>query len=101
MDSLKGSVVGVVGAGTMGSGIAQVVASAGHRLVVYDAVPGAAQRAVSTVGDRLEDYPLGPIEWGERWGFSIIYGVLTQMQAAYGDSRYRPGPLLRRMAMRK
>ncbi|MCB0358541.1 MAG: 3-hydroxybutyryl-CoA dehydrogenase [Bdellovibrionales bacterium] len=31
-----GSVVGVVGAGTMGSGIAQVAAQAGHQVVVFD-----------------------------------------------------------------
>jgi 3-hydroxybutyryl-CoA dehydrogenase len=38
-------VVGVVGAGAMGSGIAQVAASAGHRVVLADAVPGAVGRA--------------------------------------------------------
>ncbi|MDQ6633783.1 MAG: 3-hydroxyacyl-CoA dehydrogenase NAD-binding domain-containing protein, partial [Gemmatimonadota bacterium] len=38
-------VVGVVGAGAMGSGIAQVAASAGHRVVLGDAVPGAVERA--------------------------------------------------------
>jgi 3-hydroxybutyryl-CoA dehydrogenase len=38
-------VVGVVGAGTMGSGIAQVAAAAGHRVVLADAAPGAARSA--------------------------------------------------------
>jgi len=32
--------VGVVGAGTMGAGIAQVAAVAGRRVLVADAVPG-------------------------------------------------------------
>ncbi|WP_460437099.1 3-hydroxyacyl-CoA dehydrogenase NAD-binding domain-containing protein, partial [Angustibacter speluncae] len=33
--------VGVVGAGTMGAGIAEVAARAGHRVLVLDAAPGA------------------------------------------------------------
>ena len=38
--------IAVIGAGTMGAGIAQVAAVAGHPVLVYDAVPGAAERAV-------------------------------------------------------
>jgi 3-hydroxybutyryl-CoA dehydrogenase len=38
-------VVGVVGAGAMGSGIAQVAASAGHRVVLADMARGAVERA--------------------------------------------------------
>ncbi len=36
----------VVGAGQMGGGIAQVVASSGRRVSLHDAVPGAAERAL-------------------------------------------------------
>ena len=39
--------IGVVGAGTMGAGIAQVAAVAGRRVLIADAVPGAAERAVA------------------------------------------------------
>ena len=39
--------VAVVGAGTMGAGIAQVAAVAGHPVIVYDAAEGAAARAVA------------------------------------------------------
>jgi 3-hydroxyacyl-CoA dehydrogenase len=45
--------VGVVGAGTMGAGIAQVVATAGHRTLLLDAREGAAAAAVAGVEDRL------------------------------------------------
>ena len=45
--------VAVVGAGTMGAGIAQVAAVAGHPVAVYDAVEGAAERAVAAIRDRV------------------------------------------------
>jgi 3-hydroxybutyryl-CoA dehydrogenase len=45
--------VGVVGAGAMGSGIAQVAAAAGHRVVIGDANPGAVERARATVANAL------------------------------------------------
>ena len=41
------SLVGVIGAGTMGAGIAQLAVQAGHPVAVYDAVDGAAARAVA------------------------------------------------------
>jgi 3-hydroxybutyryl-CoA dehydrogenase len=50
------STVGVVGAGAMGSGIAQVAAQAGHRVILADAQPGATARArasLTTTLDRL------------------------------------------------
>jgi 3-hydroxybutyryl-CoA dehydrogenase len=46
--------VGVVGAGTMGAGIAQVAAVAGRRVLVYDALDGAAGRAVGRVRDQVK-----------------------------------------------
>jgi 3-hydroxybutyryl-CoA dehydrogenase len=41
--------IGVVGAGAMGSGIAQVAAAAGHRVILGDAFDGAARRARASV----------------------------------------------------
>jgi 3-hydroxybutyryl-CoA dehydrogenase len=38
------SAVAVIGSGAMGSGIAQVAAQAGHRVLLYDAIEGAAER---------------------------------------------------------
>jgi 3-hydroxybutyryl-CoA dehydrogenase len=46
--------IGVVGAGTMGAGIAQVAAVAGRRVLIADTVPGAAERAVTGIRDRIK-----------------------------------------------
>ena len=46
--------VGVVGAGAMGTGIAQVAAAAGHQVVLGDAVEGAAQRAQANIARAME-----------------------------------------------
>ncbi len=45
--------VGVVGAGAMGRGIAQVAAAAGHQVVLADARPGAAPDAIAAMGAAL------------------------------------------------
>jgi 3-hydroxybutyryl-CoA dehydrogenase len=47
------AVVGVVGAGAMGSGIAQVAAAAGHRVVLGDAHPDAVGIALGRMGKSL------------------------------------------------
>lgn len=51
----RGSVrtVGVVGAGTMGAGIAQVAAEAGCEVVLYDVDETAVQRGIDRIGDGL------------------------------------------------
>src|SRR5260221_1538326 len=46
-------VAGVVGAGTMGRGIAQVLAQCGARTQIYDAQPGAAQKAKDAIAQSL------------------------------------------------
>jgi 3-hydroxybutyryl-CoA dehydrogenase len=45
--------VGVVGAGTMGAGIAQVAAVAGRRVLLADAIPGAAEAAIVRIRDQV------------------------------------------------
>ncbi|MGH2407272.1 MAG: 3-hydroxyacyl-CoA dehydrogenase NAD-binding domain-containing protein [Candidatus Limnocylindrales bacterium] len=47
-------IVGVVGAGTMGAGIAQVCLSAGHTVRLYDASPEAVARGALRIADGLE-----------------------------------------------
>ncbi|BDE07414.1 3-hydroxyacyl-CoA dehydrogenase [Vulcanimicrobium alpinum] len=46
--------VAVVGAGTMGAGIARVAAAAGHPVLLFDACEGAAARAIEGIGADLE-----------------------------------------------
>ena len=45
--------VAVIGAGTMGTGIAQVAARAGYRTALFDVAPGAAQKSLEKIGDSL------------------------------------------------
>ena len=45
--------VGVIGAGTMGNGIAQVFAQAGFSVLLHDAAPGAVDRARATIEKSL------------------------------------------------
>ena len=46
--------IGIVGAGAMGAGIAQVAATAGHRVRLYDVRPGAVETAIANLGRTLE-----------------------------------------------
>src|SRR5215207_3788318 len=46
-------VIGVVGAGTMGAGIAQLAAAAGARTLLHDPVPHALERGLARVSDGL------------------------------------------------
>lgn len=46
--------IGVVGAGTMGAGIAQLAAHAGHRVLLYDAFDGAAEKGRAGIARGLD-----------------------------------------------
>jgi 3-hydroxybutyryl-CoA dehydrogenase len=45
------------------------------------------------------NYPAGPLAWGQSWGPAVILAVLEAMQGWYGEDRYRPSPLLRRIVI--
>lgn len=44
------------------------------------------------------NYPQGPLSWSDSLGQGVIWQVLTNLQASYGEDRYRPSLLLRRNA---
>lgn len=54
MDVNAIQVIGVVGAGTMGSGIAQVCAASGYRVRLVDVEPGALDRALASIRSSVE-----------------------------------------------
>jgi 3-hydroxybutyryl-CoA dehydrogenase len=43
------------------------------------------------------NYPKGLLAWGDEVGLARILDRLEALQTEYGDDRYRPSPLLRRM----
>lgn len=44
------------------------------------------------------NYPKGLLRWADEIGVATVLERLDALQAEYGDDRYRPSPLLRRMA---
>ncbi|MDC9589083.1 3-hydroxyacyl-CoA dehydrogenase [Xenorhabdus sp. XENO-10] len=44
------------------------------------------------------NYPIGPLAWGNQLGWKHILSTLENLQKFYGESRYRPAPLLRQLA---
>lgn len=44
------------------------------------------------------NYPRGLLEWADDLGIPEVLTQLEELQAEYGEDRYRPNPLLRRMA---
>jgi 3-hydroxybutyryl-CoA dehydrogenase len=68
--------VAVIGAGTMGAGIAQVAATAGHEVFLVDAVPGAAEVAIDGIGAALRR--------------QVDKGRMTQRDAVAVTERIRP-----------
>ncbi len=76
--------VAVIGAGTMGAGIAEVAARAGHRVRLHDTRPGAAARAIEGLGRRVAR--------------DVDRGRLDAAQAAELVARVRPAAGLDELA---
>jgi 3-hydroxybutyryl-CoA dehydrogenase len=43
------------------------------------------------------NYPKGLLKWADEWGLDLLLERLNQLFEEYGEDRYRPNPLLRRM----
>ena len=50
---MPGATIGVVGAGVMGAGIAQIAAQAGFSVILCDAAEGAAEKARETIAKQF------------------------------------------------
>lgn len=76
--------IGIVGAGAMGAGIAQVAAQAGHVVRLYDTQPGAAEKAIANMTRALARL--------------TEKGKLTAADAAAIPARVRPASSLAEFA---
>ena len=45
------------------------------------------------------NYPYGPLEWGDYLGLDTVLGVMNGLFSEWGEDRYRPSPLLKRMVL--
>jgi 3-hydroxybutyryl-CoA dehydrogenase len=80
--SAVSAVIGVVGAGTMGAGIAQVALLAGHQVLLYDAVSGAAERGAAGVRARLDRaVERGRLTAGERAAIESRFSIAGDLAA--------------------
>jgi 3-hydroxybutyryl-CoA dehydrogenase len=80
--------VAVIGAGTMGAGIAQVAAQAGHCVHVYDLVEGAAAKAISGICAALaERLKRGKLKQNE------VNGIASRLRAASSLEELAPARL--------
>jgi 3-hydroxybutyryl-CoA dehydrogenase len=43
------------------------------------------------------NYPKGPLEWADSIGLEDVYAVLTGLHQQFGEERYRPAPLIRKL----
>jgi 3-hydroxybutyryl-CoA dehydrogenase len=44
------------------------------------------------------NYPKGLLAWGDERGLDWVLRSMTELQHEYGEDRYRPSPLLRRLS---
>jgi 3-hydroxybutyryl-CoA dehydrogenase len=47
------------------------------------------------------NYPKGLLQWGDEIGLEVVLKRLQDLFDYYGEDRYRPNPLLRRMVAEK
>ncbi len=71
-------------------------------MLINDAVDAVMLRVASVEDIELAmtrgvNYPKGLLAWGDERGLDWVLDRMTALQAEYGEDRYRPSPLLRRM----
>lgn len=59
----------------------------------------ASEDAIETSMTLAVNYPKGPLAWGKAIGWKHVHAVVHALHSSLGDDRYRPAPLLRRMAL--
>src|SRR5687768_4614273 len=78
-------VAGVAGSGTMGRGIAQVLAQSGVRTLVFDAQPGAAQKARDSISQAL-----GKLLEKEKLDRPAVEATLARIETVESLEAFRP-----------
>ncbi|MDR6226764.1 3-hydroxyacyl-CoA dehydrogenase family protein [Desmospora profundinema] len=58
---------------------------------------GATAADIDTGMKQGTNHPRGPLEWADRVGVDQIAAILEGLQQAFGEDRYRPAPLIRKM----
>ncbi len=72
---------------------------------IINEAAGALQDSVATAADidtamQLgTNYPHGPLAWADHLGLDVVLGIMTGLYEEWGEDRYRPAPLLRRMVL--
>ena len=44
------------------------------------------------------NYPKGLLKWADLIGINSVFNQLEELYTNYGDDRYKPSPLLKKMA---
>ena len=57
----------------------------------------ATKEAIDTVAKLGFNHPMGPLELADLIGLDICLDIMTVLHAGFGDPKYRPCPLLRKM----
>ncbi|NNF01808.1 MAG: 3-hydroxybutyryl-CoA dehydrogenase [Bacteroidia bacterium] len=73
-----------------------------HVMLINEAVDAlflkiASKEDLDTAMKKGVNYPKGLLEWADEIGLDIVLNSLTKLQDEFGEDRYRPSPLLKKM----